>query len=154
MEIIFLVMRVLLAASLYAFLGWALWLLWQRLRLQARSLAEAPFPSLTLRLAEAPSDPSAETNFVFTRPEIIVGRQSGSDLHLEDGTISARHARLTYHQGQWWIEDLRSKNGVYLNQERISSQMVLASGDELRFGGVAFQVHVASAGAPAAEFGL
>ncbi len=154
MEIAFLVMRVLLSAALYAFLGWALWLLWQRIRLQVRALAEAPSPSLTLRLAEISSDPAAESTFVFTRPEIIVGRQPGSDLHLDDSAISARHARLTYHHGQWWIEDLRSKNGTYLNQERISSQMVLTSGDELRFGGVALLVHVASSGASAAESGL
>jgi len=154
MEIVFLILRILLAASLYAFLGWALWLLWQRLRLQARALVQAPLPSLTLRRTDRPAEPAAESAFVFTRPEIIVGRQPGSDLHLDDGTISARHARLTYQRGQWWVEDLRSKNGVFLNQERIRSQMVLASGDQLRFGGVALQVEAASSGAPAAESGL
>ncbi len=86
----------------------------------------------------------------FSRPEVSVGRQPGSDLHLEDSAISARHARLTYHHGQWWVEDLHSRNGTFLNDERISASLVLATGDELRFGGQAFQVEIESL-APADE---
>jgi pSer/pThr/pTyr-binding forkhead associated (FHA) protein len=138
MEIAFLVLRILLAAVLYAFLGWALYLLWIRLRQQSQTMEVAPVPGISLLLR-----PEADQVFRFTRSEVIIGRQPGSDLRLDDGTISARHARLAYHHGQWWLEDLHSKNGTFLNQERVSSATVLTSGDGLRCGGVELEITIA-----------
>jgi pSer/pThr/pTyr-binding forkhead associated (FHA) protein len=56
------------------------------------------------------------------------------DIPLPDETVSARHARLTYHHGQWWLEDLGSTNGTHLNDELLSVPTVLTSGDEIRCG--------------------
>ena len=69
-----------------------------------------------------------------------MGRDPASDLYIEDKTISARHAKLSYHHGQWWVEDLRSTNGTFLNDEPVQEPLVLASGDRLRFGQVQWQV--------------
>lgn len=137
MEIAFLVLRVLLAAALYGFLAWALWLLWNSLRLQSQKLSTAQVPSITMALQN-----DEEQVFRFNRREVIIGRQPGSDLRLSDNTISARHARLIYHHGQWWAEDLRSKNGTFLNEAQVSIPLVLASGDTLRCGAVILQVEI------------
>ena len=48
--------------------------------------------------------------------------------------ISARHAHLTYHHNQWWLEDLASTNGTLLNDIRITTPTVITSGDELQCG--------------------
>jgi len=138
MEIAFLALRVLLAAALYGFLAWALWLLWNSLRLQSQKLSTAQVPSIIMALLD-----DEEQVFRFNRREVIIGRQPGSDLRLSDSTISARHARLLYHHGQWWAEDLRSKNGTYLNEAQVSIPQVLASGDALRCGGVILQIEIA-----------
>jgi pSer/pThr/pTyr-binding forkhead associated (FHA) protein len=130
-------LRILLAAALYAFLGWALWLLWSSLRRQAQKAGLPQFPALTLTRSGEEGG-----SYRFTRPEVSVGRQPGSDLNLEDGAISARHARLAFHHGQWWAEDLRSRNGTFLNDERLTTALVLATGDELRFGSLAFRVEI------------
>jgi pSer/pThr/pTyr-binding forkhead associated (FHA) protein len=143
MEIAFLVLRIMLAAALYAFLGWALYLLWRRLRQQSQSMEAAPVPGISLRLRQEDLEPDAEKVFRFSRSEVIIGRQSGSDLRLDDSTISAHHARLAYHHAQWWLEDLHSKNGTFLNQERVSSATVLTSGDALRCGGVELEIDIA-----------
>lgn len=148
MESVFLSLRILMSLALYSFLGWALWLLWRSLSRQSEKAGAPQFPALILtRMLEAEGEPQL---IRFSRPEVSVGRQPGSDLHLEDSAISARHARLTYHHGQWWVEDLHSRNGTFLNDERISASLVLATGDELRFGGQAFQVEIESL-APADE---
>jgi hypothetical protein len=136
-ELLLLGLRILLALALYAFLGWTLWLIWRSLRLQAQSANLPRLPALLLDQA-AEGGPS----YRFTRPEVSVGRQPGSDLQLEDGAISARHARLAFHHGQWWAEDLHSRNGTFLNDERLTAALVLASGDELRFGGLSFRVEI------------
>jgi pSer/pThr/pTyr-binding forkhead associated (FHA) protein len=59
-----------------------------------------------------------------------------------DDTVSARHARLSYHHNQWWVEDLQSRNGTYLNDERVSVPTVIVSGDELRYGQVATLIEI------------
>jgi len=128
--------RLLLAATLYAFLGWAFWLIWQELRQQAKQVASPNLPALSLLRA----GDAQESAVRFTRPEVIIGRERGCDCRLDDKTISARHARLGYHHSQWWVEDLGSKNGTFLNQERVSLPVVLAKGDELRCGQVVWQV--------------
>ena len=148
MEIVLLVVRLLMAAALYAFLGWGLWLIWKSLQGQAQRMDAPSLPALSLLR----SDGLQEGSFHFTRAEVIIGRERGCDCRLADKTISARHARLSYHHGQWWAEDLGSKNGTFLNQERIAQAVVLTAGDELRCGQVVLQVAIEGcASAPDAE---
>jgi hypothetical protein len=146
MEIALLIVRLLLTAALYAFVGWALWLIWKDLQQQVRQMDAPNLPALSLlrtdRIGDEFRDPSYEEVFRFTRSEVVIGRERGCDCRLVDKTISARHARLTYHHGQWWIEDLGSKNGTYLNQERITQAVVAATDDELRCGQVVLRVSI------------
>jgi pSer/pThr/pTyr-binding forkhead associated (FHA) protein len=148
LETVLLVVRLLMAAALYAFVGGALWLIWKDLRQQARQMEAPDLPALSLLRTDRPQ----EEVFRFTRTEVIIGRERSCDCRLEDQTISARHARLASHHGQWWVEDLGSKNGTYLNQERISQAVVVTAGDELRCGQVVLRVEIEGmAGSPAVE---
>jgi pSer/pThr/pTyr-binding forkhead associated (FHA) protein len=150
LEIVLLVIRLLMAAALYAFVGWAIWLIWKDLRQQAWQMDAPDLPALSLLR----TDGVQQAAFRFTRAEVMLGRERGCDCRLLDKTISARHARLAYHHGQWWVEDLGSKNGTYLNQERISQAVVVTEGDELRCGQVVLQVSIEGrAGSPAVNGG-
>jgi pSer/pThr/pTyr-binding forkhead associated (FHA) protein len=71
----------------------------------------------------------------FHQTEITIGRDPGCDIPLQEDTISARHAHLTYHHNQWWLEDLASTNGTRLNDTRITIPTVITSGDEIQCGG-------------------
>ena len=70
----------------------------------------------------------------FVAPELLVGRDKSCDLVLDEKTVSAEHVRLSYHHGSWWVEDLHSRNGTFLNLELLDTQAVLTSGDELQVG--------------------
>lgn len=67
----------------------------------------------------------------------LVGRSSEA-LPLRDGTVSRRHAELTPDEGVWWIRDLGSQNGTYVNGTRISERTRLRVGDQIRTGATLF----------------
>jgi len=78
----------------------------------------------------------------FTKSEIILGREPGCDFLLDDQTVSSRHARLSYRQSQWWVEDMASTNGTYLNGEIVTAPVVITQGDELRLGQVGVRLSI------------
>lgn len=135
---ILLVLRIAIVISLYAFLGWGLWLLWQDLRRQSRSLSEPVSPALLLAL----QDGDQPMMYRFTSPEVTIGRDPTCECRLEAPTISARHARLSFHHSQWWIEDLHSRNGTFLNDEPVRGQVVITTGDSLRCGSLVFTITI------------
>jgi pSer/pThr/pTyr-binding forkhead associated (FHA) protein len=133
---ILLVLRILLAASLYTFLGAALFVLWRDLKRQAEILAASQSPPLTLLVKDGP------TPFHFTKPEVIIGRDPTCDATLVDQTVSTEHARLSYHHNQWWLEDLQSTNGTFINEEQVTAPLVITTGDLLRCGQVVMSIRV------------
>ena len=55
---------------------------------------------------------------LLTPPEVVVGRSPACDVCLRLGTVSARHCKLTYRDGYWFVEDLNSSNGTSVNGVR------------------------------------
>jgi pSer/pThr/pTyr-binding forkhead associated (FHA) protein len=64
---------------------------------------------------------------------LTIGRSPNSDLFLDDVTVSRHHARVLRDEGGFWVEDLNSLNGTYVNRKRIE-QHRLFDGDELQIG--------------------
>ena len=128
---IVLVLRILLAVSLYAFLGWTLLVIWRELHTQGTFLAARKIPGINLNIQL--KDQSSIRRH-FTQSEILLGRDSHCDVPLLDDTVSIRHARLSYHHGQWWLEDLGSTNGTLLNNEKVTIPTVIISGDQVDCG--------------------
>lgn len=126
-----LALRVLLAMSLYAFLGWALFTIWYELRSQGTLLAARKIPGINLNVY---IDGQLPSQHYFSQAEILLGRDSHCDLPLPDDTVSVRHARLSHHHGQWWLEDLGSTNGTRLNSEKVSVPTVVINGDLVECG--------------------
>jgi pSer/pThr/pTyr-binding forkhead associated (FHA) protein len=55
---------------------------------------------------------------------------------LNDTYMSGEHARLTLHEGRWWIADLGSTNGTFVNGTRVDRPTPLPPDAEVRFGRV------------------
>ena len=68
-----------------------------------------------------------------------LGRGRGNHILFSGNYASQEHARISYRQGQYWIEDLGSLNKTYLNEVPITQLTVLANGDRIRIGDVIFQ---------------
>jgi len=135
---VFLILRIVTSVVLYIFLGWALYTIWKDLQQQSTPQSTSKTPRLTLTI-ETDDEPQV---IQYSGSEIIVGRDPVSDCHLMDQTISARHTRLVYHHKQWWVEDLHSTNGTFLNQEQVIDSVVITSGDQLRCGQVILNVSI------------
>ncbi|WP_448592254.1 FHA domain-containing protein [Thermoflexus hugenholtzii] len=124
----------------------------------------APIETASGRAVEAPTVPQSLVLQVLTsgrriviRPdqEVLLGRLDvgrgifpqvdlTSDGGLEGG-VSRRHARVFYQDGRFYIEDLGSTNGTYLNGTRLApySPQVLGEGDEIRLGQIPIRVALA-----------
>lgn len=63
----------------------------------------------------------------------LLGRSSEA-LPCTDTTMSRRHAELTPDDGEWWIRDLNSQNGTYVNGVKIGERTKLRVGDQVRTG--------------------
>jgi pSer/pThr/pTyr-binding forkhead associated (FHA) protein len=134
-----LLLRLILAIALYAFLGWALWNLLRELKQQGDKLATQKKPGITLSIK---SEQGKESQQQFLQPQIMIGRDTKCDVSVMDEALSAHHARLIHHHGQWWLEDLNSTNGTYLNHEKLITPAVVITGDHFKCGNTVFGIEV------------
>ena len=65
---------------------------------------------------------------------IYIGRAKQCAARLDSADISARHARIGYEHGEFWVEDLGSTNGTFINQQQISGRVNLAPGVPIMLG--------------------
>lgn len=98
---------------------------------------EFPFPEDRLEPGQAlllvKHGPNAGSTFLLDAEVTRAGRSPDSDVFLDDVTVSRRHAEIRRQQDGWYVHDLGSLNGTYVNRERVEMTK-LASGDELQIG--------------------
>ena len=61
-----------------------------------------------------------ETGYSFSGP-FKIGRDSECEVRLSDSRVSRFHAEVRFAQGKWWLIDLKSTNGTYVDGEIIES---------------------------------
>lgn len=76
------------------------------------------------------------------QPETCLGAERDNDLVLRDPFVSGHHARLRWDGSQWWLEDLNSSNGTYLNQRRCLPEkpQPVSPGSILQLGDMSFEM--------------
>ena len=79
-----------------------------------------------------------ETTFELTCQRgwaAVIGRGGeGVEIRIPDTAISRRHAEVSFRDGQWFIRDLDSSNGTFINELRIQHVIPLAHNDQIRCG--------------------
>ncbi len=84
--------------------------------------------------------PLTGTKITLSDQPILIGRADDSTLVLTDDFASSRHARLTNRGGQWYVEDLGSTNGTYLDQQRVQGPLLVSPGQPIRIGQTALEL--------------
>lgn len=72
--------------------------------------------------------------------ELTIGRGSDSTIVVEDSYVSQTHTRVTRRDGRFFVEDLGSTNGTYLNRERVTAPTIVHRGDHLQLGNVVVEI--------------
>jgi hypothetical protein len=76
------------------------------------------------------------------RDEQTVGRAAGCQITLDDTYGSQLHARVFTTDGAWYVEDLGSTNGTYLNTKRVSGALALKRGDRIKIGATVMETEL------------
>jgi hypothetical protein len=65
---------------------------------------------------------------------MVVGRAPECELLLDDTYVSQQHARIFGKNGSWYVEDLGSTNGTYVNEQKLAAPAMVQPGDRIRVG--------------------
>lgn len=98
---------------------------------------EFPFPADELEPGQAlllvKHGPNAGSTFLIESDATTAGRSPDSDVFLDDVTVSRKHAEVRRHEDGFYVHDLGSLNGTYVNRERVDVTK-LATHDEVQIG--------------------
>ena len=140
---------VALSALKYGLLALLFLFLWRSMRWVMRGVSiDAPLRTATAGVAGAAiakGDPMPTTLLIHppdggkpraTRLEssTTIGRDVACELRVEDTYASQQHARIFGKDGGWYVEDLGSTNGTFVNEQRLVAPALLQPGDRVRVG--------------------
>lgn len=130
-------LRILLLGLAYAFVAWIGFQIYKDLKNTRPIRRSLEFPTLILS-AQIDNKPTIRE---FHIPEIIIGRDPASDFPLLDDAVSLQHCKLFFKQRHWWVEDMNSTNGTYVNEDRVEAPIVLVERDEIRLGHLCIEIN-------------
>lgn len=97
------------------------------IRILRRAFSEkgAEYPAVKIK------EPFEATISMWPNQSISIGRARTSSIRLDVPTVSMHHARLGYESGEFWIEDLGSTNGTFVDDVQISSRKTFKAGQHV-----------------------
>jgi pSer/pThr/pTyr-binding forkhead associated (FHA) protein len=84
--------------------------------------------------------PNAGQEVKIPTPKCIIGRGEDCQLRPKSDAISRQHCVVYVKSGELMVRDLKSKNGTFVNGERVDGDRALKAGDKIQFGPLAFEV--------------
>ena len=104
----------------------------------------APVPRALAQL-ETARGPLGGHIFRIERPVCALGRGEHNEVRLNDASVSSSHATLLLKRGTWYVVDLQSANGTYVDGYRVATERALPDGAALRAGDVVMKFRVLAA---------
>jgi len=125
------IVRIAFLGGLYLFMFWVARLLLRDLRAATRDPGGAL--ARLVVVGSQVSEPARGTVFGLDAVATI-GRDVNNSIVVEDDFASTEHAVLTFRGRAWYVEDLASTNGTFINGLPIEGLSAIAYGDELQVG--------------------
>ncbi len=79
--------------------------------------------------------------FPLEHDSAVLGRHPGCDIVLDVSAVSRRHAKILRINGEYYVEDMHSRNGTFLNDRLVTERQQLVENDRLRICDVVFVFH-------------
>jgi hypothetical protein len=115
----------------------------ERAAIQRNTLAPKTLERPKTLVGSLTPDDNPESVYPLFDTECIIGRTPDCAISIADGSISSRHARVTRSPEGFSIEDLQSRNGTFVNGEKVDKPRLLVDGDVVRLGKVIMTFNVA-----------
>lgn len=134
-----------LSALKYGLLALLFLFVWRAMRWVVRGLGVERAPAPTDgdgRADRSPARPSMllvqadgqRARSVRLDGSTTIGRGVECELRLDDTYVSQQHARIFDRGGNWYVEDLGSTNGTFVNEQKLVAPAMLTPGDKIRIG--------------------
>jgi pSer/pThr/pTyr-binding forkhead associated (FHA) protein len=91
-------------------------------------------------------DHAPDNVFPLLDAEQTIGRAPTNQISIADGSVSSVHARILRTAEGFVLEDLQSRNGTFVNGEKVDGKRPLADGDLIRLGKIIMTFNVAREG--------
>lgn len=142
-EILLLILRISASLLLFVFIGAVGYMLWRDFRHAEKLLQERMRQrgKLVIVTTSAASIYQEGQSFRLL-PLTSIGRAPTNTVHINEPYISNEHALISWRNGQWWIEDMRSSNGTRLNDILITEPTVLSATDEIGLGEIRLRLEL------------
>lgn len=101
-----------------------------------------------LVLCSGVHDEGIPSEFPLDREVVLIGRRPSSDVYLPLKEVSREHARMEYTSGSWFIEDLGSANGTFVNGLPIGKPVEVHDQDQIRIGPCLLRLESSAADLP------
>lgn len=149
LNVLILVLRIASALLLYLFLLGAVALIWRDWRAVARQAEQSRARAVQalgrlVVVQGGQTDMQPGETFPLGAANRL-GRAPTNTVIVEDAFASAEHALLFFRSGRWWLEDLGSRNGTLLNEERLTAPAIVATGDVVGIGAVRLRIELEGA---------
>jgi pSer/pThr/pTyr-binding forkhead associated (FHA) protein len=159
-DIFILVLRILLIVLLYLFLFMVVRVIVRELNFasrRARASSQQPVnyvpeeayysgavgPGGRLVVTEIGNATTVRPGAIFELgPVTPIGRRADNVIILNDDFVSSEHSLVAYRDGQWWLSDIASTNGTFLNGEKLNQPRVLRIGDVVGVGRVKLRLEL------------
>lgn len=98
-------------------------------------------------MSQSPSGPALSIRhtgqiFHLTKEPVTIGRQEGNTIVLADPQASRHHATISWQAGSYYVQDVGSANGTFVNERRIAAPQPLRDGQSIRMGNTVFDVQL------------
>jgi pSer/pThr/pTyr-binding forkhead associated (FHA) protein len=108
-------------------------------------LTPIPPSASALGFLEVSRGPFSGKVFRIERPVCAIGRGVHNDVRLNDASVSSSHATLLLKRGTWYVVDLQSANGTYVDGYRVATERALPDGGSLRVGDIVLKFRLIAA---------
>lgn len=105
----------------------------------SKAFVRSSSDSAVLSVEAAPDEYGMDGTMFELPGNTRLGRGAENDVVLPDRFASNSHAVIHLRNGQYWLEDLGSRNGTFLNSMPLNSPAVLANSDLIRIGDITFR---------------